>query len=132
MRHPPVMSIAALLSLSVFAACGPREGDDAFARQLIDRLQRRDSAGAAQLDPRSPIARPDWPALAASYVGVLPGGAPDSVVLTEWERGNDDHGSYRKLTYRLHRADSMTQVEVWLVTRAERTYANTVRAQRFQ
>src|SRR5665811_1615411 len=96
----------------------------------VDRLliaSRRDSSIAVLFEPASDISRAGWKNV-VTVADRLPAAPADSIRLVEWERGKNEIGPYRKLTYLIDRGSKEARVELWLVSRNGRTYVNTVRA----
>ena len=115
--------VVAITSLS----CRANPKDDQFARSFIDRIARRDSSIAVLFEPASDISRASWKNL-ITVADRLPAAPADSIRLVEWERGKNQIGPYRKLTYLIDRGSKETRVELWLVSHNGQTYVNTVRA----
>ena len=108
-------------------SCRANPKDDQFGRSFIDRIARRDSSIAVLFEPASDISRAGWKNV-VTVADRLPAAPADSIRLVEWERGKNEIGPYRKLTYLIDRGSKEARVELWLVSRNGRTYVNTVRA----
>jgi hypothetical protein len=111
----------------VGVACRPESADDDFARQFIEHVRTGADVGASLREPGSKISDSSWSYFVGQFARHFPGGHLDTIQLVEWERGGDDEGQYRKLTYALKGSTQEVQAEVWLVTKEGRRYVNTFR-----
>jgi hypothetical protein len=119
--------IMLLCTVSGALSCVPKTQDDPIARRFIEEVRSGDRAGDAQRQPGSQISSIPWRQFTDQFAEQFPPGTWDSVKLIAWEKGRDDEGGYRKLTYLIHSSAGDARAEVWLVAQDGRTYVNTFR-----
>jgi hypothetical protein len=111
---------------ALLAACSYDSRDAADAHSVVFAILTQDTLSAIALEPGTSVARSGWAPILAVR-SHLPAPATNNVTLVKWENVRDRYGKARVFTYEVAGAEESAWVEVWIVSRGEETFLNTVR-----